>query len=347
MTIGQGIYFNMHEAVYRMAHGVSHSALKHLHVSPLQYWDKCINPDREVTEETYPQMLGKAMHTAILEPTEFTSRYAKIPSKSDFDRVLDTMDDLKAYCEEIGLPTTAKRKQDLIDRIIEAEGDDAPVIWDIMKEALERDDKIKLKPADFDCVIDAAKAIEKDPVTKSLFTGGFPEVSIFVEYEGKMLKGRIDYMRINTSLDLKSFNNARGKNPYKAMTDALYYEDYFVQAVYYHKLRELARQKLAAGEIEIHGAPEGFKEAFLKADGHSFGIVFVESSRPYHTAAYALKPKDIGGQTNIYWSTAEARIERLLETYAECWNRYGKDEWREPIEPRMLSDLDLPQLMFS
>lgn len=65
---------------YHAAPGVSNSRLKWIARSPLHYWDRYINPDRETEEKTPAMALGNAIHKAILEPDLFASRYAGGPA---------------------------------------------------------------------------------------------------------------------------------------------------------------------------------------------------------------------------------------------------------------------------
>jgi hypothetical protein len=153
---------------------------------------------------------------------------------------------------------------------------------------------------------------------------------------------------MRSSLDIKTFSVQRKKPIDRIITDALYNEGYWVQAYYYHMLRELAREKMEAGEIEAHGAPEGWAEDFVKHKNHNFGLIFIQSSRPYHMQIKALSQFwDNSKEANIYWYTAQQRIDSLLTLHARCLERFGDKPWREPATPQRLDDLDLPQLIYS
>lgn len=341
--IAEGIYFDMPEAEYHAAEGLSNSGIKHLMVSPLNYWHQNLNPEY-VREETMPQRIGKAMHCRLLEPERFAMAYEKDLSRNDYPDALDTMDDLKAFCQNNGLPVTAKRKQVLIDRIQEA-GLDAD-IWDDIKasHAKEIAGKVVLRAAEYGLIESAAKVAEADPCISSLLRGGKPEVSFFVRdpETGVMLKARMDYLKCNLIIDLKTFSNTRGKAANRAMYDALYYEGYYIQAVFYSKVRELARNLPSFGDVDKEWL-DNFRNG---ATG--FGIVFIESAPPFDMAAVELQRSEAeGADMNIYWSAGEMRITDAIERYAECRKKYGDKQWRDPVEPVVLSDQDLPQLMFA
>jgi hypothetical protein len=341
--VAEGIYFGMPEDVYHAAAGLSNSGIKHLSVSPLNYWHVNLNPDY-VREETSFQRIGKALHCRLLEPERFASSYAKDICKDDYPDVLDTIDDLKAYCQDNELPVTAKRKQDLIDRIKEAGLE--PLIWDEVKaaHAAEIAGKVVLKAAEHDLIESAAKVAEADKCVSGLLKGGMAEVSFFVRDPETcvMLKARMDYVKRHLIVDLKSFSNARGKAAKRAMFDALYYEGYYIQAVFYSKVRELARNLPVFGDFDKEWLAD------FRTGANGFGIVFIESDAPFDMAAVELVRSEAeGAQQNVYWYAGEIKIRESIELYAECRAKYGDKEWREPVEPVVLNDTDLPQLMFA
>ena len=349
--IEDGLYFGLPEDAYYAADGLSNSGIKQLAVSPLNYWHCNLDPQAEPQEETYPQMLGKAVHCRLLEPLRFGSCYAAKLDKADHPDALDTVDDLKAFCEANGLPAAAKRKQELIDRI--AESGLNPVVWDALKSAHseESEGKRLLTASDMAKVQALAEAVEAEPYAKALLTGGVAEVSIFVTDPdtGVRLKGRADYMRPDATVDLKTFSNSRGKPIDRVVNDAIYYEGYHQQAAFYQRLRALARRLLASGAISTHGeVSEAWIKAFIGNDSPGFGFLFVESARPFDLRIVQVTPSErAGGERNVYWVDAEDRIGRGLRLYRECVARYGDRPWRDPQPPRLLVDTDLPQLMFA
>lgn len=59
-------------ATYQQLEGINWSTLKHMAASPLHYHHAVSNP----REDTTRLLLGRAVHTAVLEPDEFPIRYA-------------------------------------------------------------------------------------------------------------------------------------------------------------------------------------------------------------------------------------------------------------------------------
>lgn len=351
LKIEPGIYFGLPEEAYHAAEGLSCSGMKHLSVSPLNYWHNNLNPEREDKHETAAQRFGKAAHCLGLEPERFSSRYALRLSLDDVPGALVTTDDMKAWLERNGLPKTAKKKQELVDRILSS-GIPA-VIWDLelQKHAELNEGKTLLGPEESKLVQKAASVLSADPFAKAILTGGVPEVSMFaIDPEtGILLKARMDYVRPDATIDLKTFSNSRGKPTDRVVYDAIYYEGYHLQCCFYQKVRELARRQLADGLIETHGCvPEAWLKAFTENDRHGFAFVFIESDEPFDLRIIQLRQNEAAGaDPNVYWLDADMKIEEFTKLYAECREKYGDEPWREYRQPHVLEDADIPQLLFA
>jgi hypothetical protein len=349
--IGPGIYFDLPEDAYHSARGLSCSGMKHLTVSDLNYWHRNINPARTPEEDTEARRFGKAVHCYALERDRFDRCFVDKLCEDDFPDALVTADDMRKFLEANGLPKSGKTKQELVDRIT---AHCLPaVIWDKQlaihaethagKTFLGRDEASRIERA--------AAVMAADPYVKAALTGGMPEVSFFVRdpETGVMLKARMDYVRPRSTIDIKTFSNSRGKPVEKAIFEAIYYESYYLQCVFYHQVREIARRQLAAGEIQTFGnVSEQWLKGFLETEDHGFGLVFIESAEPFDLRFVLLKQAEVSGaDTNAYWSSAQLRIADLTFRYAKCLQKYGDAEWREPREPHVLEDSDMPQLMFT
>ncbi len=66
-------------AEYHARPEVSKSGLDLVHRSPLHYWNRYLNPDREPEAPTDAMVLGSALHTRVLEPHLFDDEYAVAP----------------------------------------------------------------------------------------------------------------------------------------------------------------------------------------------------------------------------------------------------------------------------
>lgn len=350
----EGIYFGLPAEAYHAAPGLSHSGMRDLAVSPLHYWHRHLSPSRRPHPPTPAQRLGSAVHCRVLEPDEFTRRYARDLSREDYPSALVTVDDLKAWLAAAGLPTGHKRKQDLIDRVGAASNDGVgtAVVWDVVaaRHEAEAAGKEMLDAGDWDAVASAAAAVAASPATAGLFAGGSPEVSVFArdETSGVLLKARIDYLSAGLLIDLKTFGNFRAKPVSVAVNEAMYHEGYYRQGVYYHDVLDLARCKLRAGLLATHGVAPAELLAWLRAEGAATAaFVFVESCMPHGMDVVALSREGAARAGNeLYWSVARRRQRELIDLHAACVRRYGDAPWRQEFEARTLEDADMPGVVF-
>ena len=74
-----GLIVESNEDYHSHIESISKSHLDVVAKSPLHYWDKYINPNREPEAPTPAMILGTATHTAVLEPDLFTSQFVVVP----------------------------------------------------------------------------------------------------------------------------------------------------------------------------------------------------------------------------------------------------------------------------
>lgn len=70
-----GVY-DISNAEYHASEGISRSGISELKKSPLHYWDRYLNADREQSEPSQAMILGSAIHTLVLEPDNFLNEFA-------------------------------------------------------------------------------------------------------------------------------------------------------------------------------------------------------------------------------------------------------------------------------
>lgn len=68
---------------YHNSHGISASGLKLMAISPLHYWAKYLDPNREPDKQTPAMAIGSALHALVLEPETFAKLYAIVPEGID------------------------------------------------------------------------------------------------------------------------------------------------------------------------------------------------------------------------------------------------------------------------
>ncbi len=312
-------------AEYQASPGLNYSAMKDLLVSPLRFWHKWINPNRKKEEPTPEMQFGSALHCAVLEPSEVEKRYCCEIDQDDYPGCLVTMDDLRAWMKARNIPTTAARKQDLIDRI--REKDPSALILQVIEENHARDNagKVQFKKSDWYRIGGAANALRSEPEVANILSREGQAESWITNTDkdtGVLLKSRVDFVTAREILDLKTFSQTRGKSIDKTITDALWYEGYIRQAVFY---------------AIVHGWPNNWHGETIFA--------FVESQEPHEVRLRAIRPKT-AGQPNLYWQIALSEVRQMIRLYAECLDKFGDRPWRDEREIDPLVDEEIPQVAY-
>lgn len=264
--IADGIYFRMPEEVYLAEERLSKSGIKRLRVSPADYWaESHLNPNPpELTPEQerlrhMARLIGRAYHCARLEPDRFASTYVRELSKADMpEGTLFTGTEMKAWLAEQGLKQTGSVAEQAA-RI--AEADPSVSLWHIAEEAW----RSSVKPGQ---VVIPAKAYEEIavdmqriravPAVQKLLTEGEPEVSVFwtCADTGIRMKARFDYLKADRWIEFKTFANSSRKALAQAITDAVRFERYHIDAAGYMEAAEMVR---AGGLMVMNGTEEQAK----------------------------------------------------------------------------------------
>jgi hypothetical protein len=312
--------------------GLSFSAMKDLAISSMRYWYLHLNPDRPVEEPTAEMRIGSALHTAVLEPGEFRTRYACEIDPADYPGCLITMDDLKGWLGDRGLPTSAKRKSELVERVFRA--DPTQPVLETIEKSFEEENagKTMFKKADWLRIEGAADALRSEPRFMELLATGESEVCMVARdpQTGVLLKCRMDWVSQIATVDVKTFSQQRSKSIDKSIADAIYYERYHWQAYLYSLVRSLQKTDDRSGPQK---APQ-----FINA--------FVESDAPHEVRLKALR-STAAGEANLFWLEARNEVHALINRYAECKNRFGLDPWRERQELDALQDCEIKALAYS
>ena len=60
-----GIYYDLPEADYHAAPGLSNSGIGKIQISPLYYWNDVLNPNREPEKDTKFMVLGSVFQSRL------------------------------------------------------------------------------------------------------------------------------------------------------------------------------------------------------------------------------------------------------------------------------------------
>lgn len=244
--IVDGVYFGLPADVYHAVPRASSSFLQKVDVSPATAWRRSwMDPERPDFDEegTLAQLLGRAYHTARLEPHLFESLYARELLKEEAPKgCLFTGNEMGAKLEEWGLKksgTVAEQAERLADA-----GFPASQLWPLIKADWEasRGTRTPLPAKHYDQMLLDRDRISRNSQVAPLLTGGEAEVSIFwTDEHGVQMKARVDYLTRDWWVDFKTFDNSRGKKIRAALIDAMRYNRYYMQAVVYREAIEAVR----------------------------------------------------------------------------------------------------------
>lgn len=173
-TVAPGHYPDMTNDAYQSGPGVSKSHLDDVAESPLHYFARRLDPNREPEVRTPALILGDAIHKAVLEPDLLKQNFAV------WDGPPRNTKEGKAAWAEF-LPTT------------------------LGKTVLSKDD--------YSTVIGVRDAAHRHPVARGLLVGGQPEQTYYSTdpETGELIKCRIDYDRLaydGMMVDLKTTEDA-------------------------------------------------------------------------------------------------------------------------------------------
>lgn len=185
-------------AQYHAGPGISSTQLKSISVSPLNYWDLHVNPDREPREEKHCFAVGDGTHKLVLEPGTFEQTYSVGFDKSAYPAALDSAADLKKACSELGLMVSGT-KPELADRLVN-EGSFSPDRIMLLLEKqhlLSMGNKIPIPSKDYKDMLGMLRAIQRSEAAP-LLLGAENEQSFFWrDPAGILRKCRTDSITAN------------------------------------------------------------------------------------------------------------------------------------------------------
>jgi hypothetical protein len=189
-----GIYAGIPNEAYHAGPGISKSGLDKLARSPLHYWDAYISPKKVTRAETPAMQFGTAVHTAVLEPDTFASRYYVMP------KVDGRTKDGKA-AREMAQAAAFERGAIVIDEQMHAS------------------------------VRAVAEAVRRHPRLTDVLEAGVPELSVYwIDKDtGMLCRCRPDWLTAGVCLDIKTTEDASPA----AFARSAYGWRYHTQAAFY------------------------------------------------------------------------------------------------------------------
>lgn len=240
-----GVYFNLNEDEYHSLKRLSASGINNMLVSPATFWhNSWLNPDRK-DDDTPARILGRAYHTARLEPHRFYDLFCSELDKDDYADALLTDTDIKAALKDMEQPQT-KAGETVVDRAhrLRSLGYDGQ-IWHLELEEWGKQigNRTPIAAKYWREIEADMQRFRSSPEVANLLSDGAAEVSILwtCPDTGIAMKSRIDYLKSNMVVDLKTFQNSSRKFLDDAIADAFRYNRYYIQAALYWSAVELIR----------------------------------------------------------------------------------------------------------
>lgn len=189
------VVLGMSNEDYHSADGISKSGLDLVAKSPLHYWSKYLDPNREQRAQTPAMVTGTAIHAAVLEPDRFATEFRVAP-------------------------------------VVDRRTKDGKASWEAFILDCEANELTPISQDDFKVATSIAGVVRSHTTAIELFSAGQAEMSMFWEdpETGVLCKCRPDWMADgNIVVDLKSCQDA---SPSGFMKSAYSYR-YWVQAAWY------------------------------------------------------------------------------------------------------------------
>lgn len=345
MELKDGLHFGLAEDVYHAIPALSASGIKNMMIHPAVFWaGSWMNVLRE-DNETADRLLGRAYHKRILEgKAAFDAGYApKFEHEGD---CLRTMDDLKGWLENNGLPKSGKTKDELIARVLSANA--SVPVYDVLRGAHEAQHhgKVFLDPLTIARMELAAAMIEKNPALRQCFSDGLPEVTVVWTAGGIRFKARFDYLKAKAVIDFKTFDSFKIKAYDRMVYEAMASYKYHVQAAFYgdHAAPAMVAA-IKAGQVFTHSEDADLTRRIgllthqiaQLPPGFQHGMYFVfQMKNPYPIATGRKFPR-----TGI-WQAGLVVIEQAIEIYKSNTARFGTDPWLDSADIQQFEDDHFP-----
>lgn len=193
-------------------------------------------------------------------------------------------------------------------------------------------------------IVDAAKfhGLDKD------FEGGAAEISIFWTANGRRCKARVDYLRPDFAIDIKTLANQRGDDTERMIAKAIANERYHINAVWYQHALQAAKCtnninfQCNINEDELTRIRQVIA-LFRQHEGHfPYWFYFMETGGVPNIECRDLSPHDGLGIKNLYYASGMQAIKHATGLYELFMNKRGENTpWYDDIHKKKMTDEDL------
>jgi hypothetical protein len=146
-------------------------------------------------EEKQALTFGTNSHALMLEPSRFEAEFVREPSPDDYEGVLRTDIEMRAWLSERGIKGGSGKKADELIEMILATGEKPYLYKQILKDFQEaNNDKTIVSAKDWDIMQKMRSVLFSVEQYRNWFDGAETEVSVFCEIDGYPVKCRFDVM---------------------------------------------------------------------------------------------------------------------------------------------------------
>lgn len=349
-----GIYFGMTDDEYHKDPSCSTSVIKDLLIGPLDCWSNSrMNPEYE-EKNTDAMRNGKAYHKMFLEGRKaFEATYAVKPDPADYEGVLKTAADMKAWLKVRDLPVGGSNME-LVGRIREI--DDVTPLWPEIMAEFEKTEKTVLPFEVYKNIIRAGLILNRLPSVKQAFTNGYSEVSVFWIDKKTIvpMKCRFDYLKTDKTIDLKTFANSTGDEIQAAVAKAVCNQSYHVQVAVYSDGCEQAKAMLkrhGVKAVKRGEVPAKWLDEFMYSPPHPWFFVFVQSGNVPNIIGREFCRRESyaaagGSALTEEWKEGDFLYRWKVDEFRKFVAAFGTDPWVVDLPVKPFATTDFPMWMF-
>ena len=327
-----GIYFGMPEDEYHAIPALGSTNIKDILCHPVVFyarsWMNTLTLEEQEEEKSEAKTTGDAFHARILEGYDvFYSQFAASFDPSNYPDAYDSTDEIKTRLRQLKEEGNdwirlTGNKPFLVEQLLKA--DPEAEVMDGLRYVYEQqfDGMTFLPQSLIDRIEYSAAMIEKHPQLSKCFKGGYPEVTIIwqhPEFPWVMMKARIDYLKLRSFIDLKTFGNKFGKPIDLAIYGAMASYKYAIQGAHYWDGISHAIKFAQRGQVNGEHDPEWIKK-FGEAEDLDLYYVFQQ------TGIAPLARGKKFPKSGMY-QCAVVGIQNAIDLYNDYLKRFGTEQW--------------------
>lgn len=333
-----GVYFNMpFEQEYLKIPALSSTLNKKLLISITDFYNVAwFNPLRDALEldvDTKAKLEGRGTHKRILEGRKaFYEEFA--PDYEDMGEpgILRTSGDISMALGRIGKPTTGTKTK-LKERLKFYNKSAKFLDEAIDQHRANYPGRQFMAPKTVRYIELCAAMVEHHPTLRGWLAGGYPEVTVvwYDEELGVMFKIRVDYLKIRTATDLKTFANVMEQEIDLAIWKTIRNRKYAMQSWLYIRGIEQARKLVAQGKVfGADNIDPAWLKKFSEEETDDYRFIFTQKKSP------VVRGKFFSVRDPKFNQVGEG-VAKACQLFHSAYKTFGEGAWIDVTQPDMLT----------